>query len=488
MIFYKNLKPHKDVKNKTLVFSLFDEGVKTKDDSVSKPNLCKKVFNFDFQSGALLPGLGIRELQIPTNISTMAGMHPIVISSFTPTNLIQDRWYNADNGTYHQKIMIVGDDHCVYAVPIPDIFDGVPGLLANRLTSQPSCVCNYRIGDEDGTLYFAKNGALFLSYNQNLLFTDVPEMVSCVVHYNRFFGILKNERNKLIYTTKTNLQQWTTGEQTQVVEFLDDKGLFTKLVKFNDYVYLFMEYGITKISVYSASNDFSYTHLYLSSTRIFENSIQVCGDKIVFATNEGLYAFNGNSVTKILSDYDVYFKDLENKNCTSASFDGKYYLASKLKSEDDGICTNNVLFEIDINAKNVNICKGVDIKKMAVLQTDVMRGVLVLFNDLNSLKIGEITHDGNLFSDSLKKSWTSFETDLGQEAKRKHIKKIFLQTSTECKVKIKSDEDEKEYDFSGDSKIQELPVNICGNLFQFIFETESENCKICKPVIGFDVL
>ena len=109
MIFYKNLKPHKTTKNKTLVFSLFEEGVTTKDDSVSKPNMCKKVFNFDFQSGALLPGLGVSELKVPSDISTMGGMHPIVMA-VAPTNILQDRWYNSSTQEYYNKLMMVGSN------------------------------------------------------------------------------------------------------------------------------------------------------------------------------------------------------------------------------------------------------------------------------------------------------------------------------------------------------------------------------------------
>ena len=313
-------------------------------------------------------------------------------------------------------------------------------------------------------------------------------MVSCVVHYGKFFGITKNARNKLIYTTKTDLQQWTAGEQHASIEIVDEMGLFTKLVKFNDYVYLFSEYGITKISLYSASNDFSLSHLYRSSARIFEESIQVCGDKIFFATGDGFYSFNGSSVTKILQNYDVYFGDLDNRNCTSAALDGKYYLASKLKSEDDNACTNNVLFEIDIDSKKVNICKGVDVHKLAVLKTDFMSEILALFNGTNSLKIGSIMHDGNLLNVALKKTWVSFNTDLDFPAKRKQIKRVFAQTATDCKIKIVSDEDEQEFDFVGSAKMQEMQANICGTAFQFIFETESENCKICKPMIELNVL
>jgi len=275
---------------------------------------------------------------------------------------------------------------------------------------------------------------------------------------------------------------------------LDNRGAFLKLVAFNDYVYLFREHGITKLSIYTSKNDFSVAHLYTSTSKIFEKSICVCGEEVFFMTRDGLYAFNGSSVKKICEQYEHIFQNLDNRNCSSACLDGKYYLATKCNFDDSGIVgcengdfVNNVLFEIDVESQKLNILRGINIKKILAIDTPYISKLVACFYD-KPQKIGELCFCGKYFDDAIVKEWKSYSSDLGEHGKRKRLKELILASSTECEVEIISDEETKTFKFEGSEKEQRLPINIYGKNFQFCFKSSAESCEICKPRVVFEVV
>lgn len=497
MIFYKNVKKHKKTSEKSLMFSVFANGlVSNKDDLISKPNECKMMYNLTCKDGALKTGLGFKDFEVPATYDNLEECHSYNFAEKIDEikGIWLDRWFNTTLERFVFQILMVDSENVVWGVPLVDSFNGFVWQKSSKLQSEPLYGCAYRVENEDSALFFSKEGMLYLAAHAEGLYTDVPALISCVVHYDNFFGITNTNRNTLIYTTNLNLKNWS-DEESSAIEFLDNRGSFTKLVAFNDYVYLFRENGITKISIYTSKNDFSFTHLYTSTSKIYENSVCVCGEKVFFVTRDGLYTFNGNSVDKVLDDYDIYFKNLENKNCASACLNGKYYLATKCFFEDDkqvgcenSEFVNNVLFAVDINDFSVDVFRGVDIRKLLSIDNPYTNKLCACFYNANKQRIGQLTTDGKLFGNSNVKLWKSFFTDLNFKSKRKKIKEIIINTHYECEVEIKSDEETKTYKFSGNMKEQRASVCVYGKNFQFIFKTNAEKCEISKPMIVFDVV
>ena len=497
MIFYKNLKRKRNTQQKNLVYSIFSDGETSNvDESLVKANQCKRSYNFSYKDGTLKTGLGIGDLKVPATEADLQTLHTFDFSQIEEIkNIIFNKWYNVNTGKYYYQLLIIDENFKIRMLPMIDEYNGYVWVRENRLEEEPSFICDYRLNGLESTIYFTTTGALALSYAQSIIYPNIPAMISCVVHYDKFFGITKANRNKLVYTTHTELNEWTASEQQSVVEFLDNSGLFTKLVTFNDYVYLFRENGITKISLYSSNDSFSCTHLYFSPSKIFEQSVCVCGDKIYFATRDGVYTFNGNSVAKVLGQYDVYFKNLNNENCSSACLDGKYYLATKCNFFDNqqvgcesGTYTNNVLFEIDINSGKMDMLRGVDIKKLVSVTCPFANKVVAIFNNTNANKVGEISHDGQVFGQATQKVWESFSTDFGFYNQRKKIKEVILTATNDCKISIESDEENKIFDVFGAENVQRMQINVSGKSFKVTFLTNSQTNKISKPKLVFDVV
>ena len=496
MIFYKNLKKHKALQEKDLVFSIFEDGLVTgKDDSVAKPAACKNFYNLSYGDGALKTGLGFRDLQVPSNTTNLEDCHSFNFASKMDEidGIWMQRTYSNAFKEYSYVLLLIDSENKIWKADLIDDFDGYFSVRSQMLESYPTFQCVYRIDNEDGIAFFSNELMLYLTSNSEGYYANVPAMISCVVHYDKFFGVTNKNRNTLIYTSNLNLKEWQE-EESSAIEFLDNRGMFTKLVAFNDYVYLFREYGITKISLYSAKNDFSFTHLYTSSSKIYENSVCVCGDLVFFATRDGLFTFNGNSVNKIDKDFSGLLEKLDNTNCSSACLDGKYYLATKCNFSDGekvgceaGEFVNNVLFEIDINDFSLDVLRGVDIRKVLAVDNPFMSKLCACFYGQNKQRVGELIKSGQTFETANEKCWKSFKTDLGFCGKRKKIKEIFLTTLFDCEVEIETDEETKILEFSGSKKEQRMRLNIGGKDFQFTFKTQAEKCDIKKPKIVFDV-
>ena len=501
MIFYKNNKKHKKTEEKNLVFSVFGNGiVKEVDDLIAKPNECKNFYNLTFKNGALKTGYGFKHLTAPSDKNLPEDQwHTFRFSDYVSKidDIWVNRWFNADINEFVYQILLYEDStKLLYGVPMIDQYEGMLWKKTELIESYPTYECEFRLENQDGAMFFTNEGMVFLSQTISNKYEDVPAMISCAVHYDNFFGITNTNRNTLVYTTNLNLKQWA-DENNSTLEFLDNRGAFEKLVAFNDYVYLFREHGITKLSLYSTKDDFSCTHLYTSSSRIFEKSVCVCGDKIFFMTRDGLYSFNGTNAQKVAEKNDKYLRWLDNSNCYAVCHLGKYYLASRYDF-DDGIAVgceaeedfvNNVLFEIDVETFDMNIYRGIDIKTLLSLDSPFMCKLCACYNSTeNKNVIGELSFDGKTFGDNTNKFWTSYKTDLTFRGKRKKVKEIVINSLYDCKMKIVSDEESSEIEILGSEKEQRIPTNVCGKVFEFVFETDQQYCEISKPMIVFDVV
>lgn len=498
MLIYKKLRKHKHTAEKDIVFSVFDAGIKSKkDDSVENPTACKNSYNFSLADGALKTGLGFKDLEVPYSAADLSKLHTF---DFLGRGITEIKWIdcyrfkNTEDGKNYYHLNVVDQQGRLWYCVLLEDEIGIPVIKSDVEIKEIISCFEYRIGDRDCILYFTPDGLVYSSAYQTSLYSEVPPLLSCAVHYDKLFGITNSNRNELVYQENLDVREWDK-ETSSVIQFLDQRGSFTKLVVFSNYVYLFREHGITRISEYTPTKEFTFTHLFTSTSRIFEDSICVCNSAVYFVTRDGLYAFNGSSVTKICTDYDVYFTKLDNSNCASCAVNGKYYLASRLNFDDERKVgcesenfVNNVLFEIDIESKKVEILRGVDIKRIIKIDLPEYCRVAACFNGKLSSHVGQLGNYGSAFDNDSVKVWESFATDLGYQGKKKKIKEILLTTKTDCTIEIISDLESKKFDFVGGEREQRLSVSCLGNTFKFVISTPSKECEICKPKIVFDVV
>ena len=237
MIFYKNLKKHRNTKEKNLRFSIFQKGVVTdKDESVLDGNVCTNAYNINFSDGALKTGLGFEDFSVPADRENVEECHTFNFASKMDEicYLWMDRWFNNDTNQYYYQLLMIDSSNSLYGVVVPDRYNGLVMKKTDRIEEKTLTYGrNYRIDNLDSSIFFTDQGMVYLTYTGEQVFTNVPAMISCEVHYGNFFGITNQNRNTLVYTKNLNLTEWDSA-QSSTIEFLDNRGAFTKLVAFND--------------------------------------------------------------------------------------------------------------------------------------------------------------------------------------------------------------------------------------------------------------
>ncbi len=244
--------------------------------------------------------------------------------------------------------------------------------------------------------------------------TNVPTMTSMCYNDGILFCSIESPAYKIWYAKDWQFENiGDIGENSGYLILEDDIGDARKVLTFDEDVYVFRDYGITKIM--NTKGELSVNQVYVSNTRIFPNTVCLCGNEIVFMTIDGIYSFNGSSVSKIDIDISKYLTT-QNDNAYASSLGDLYYLALKLDFKDDKkvLCENNeyennALLILNVNDGAYQILRGIDIKNLCPARCEEFEKMLVTFNGTNATKIGEIVDESVSMNEALPKYWLSQE-------------------------------------------------------------------------------
>lgn len=488
-MFYKNVLKTKKTKSKEFQFDMFSSPAQTdKDDSVCNFNLTDECYNFRTNSGALVSGYGFKDFASPLSKTDLNNESVVVVSGNEISALWSFEWYDKNNDENKYYSMYFNDQK---KICYDDMFGARPTtLLVNTSFSDVPVGIRYKFDGIDSMIFSGEGQNLLVLKGQSQLTSEnVPRLISICAHFGKLFAITAEARGRLVYSDNENILEWNDA-QTQNLDFSDSRGNLTKIVSFDDYVYIFREYGITRISEYSSDSEFAITHLYQSDSYIYPNSIAHCGNRIYFLERSGLKYFNGSSVHSVEIN-EIKKLSLVNNNCYGQCFEGRYFLACKMDFQEGQVgCEttsfiNNALLVYDEEGEHCEVVRGVDIRVMLALQNPYKPKLIACFNGDNKAKIGELTKEGKIFSEKLPAKWQSVKSDLGQTGKIKKIKKIYIKSVSDCTLTIKSDEEEKSFALLGTDKLQELSCNVVGKEFSVKLSSQSEvACKISSLVLS----
>lgn len=488
-MFYRNALKTKKTQSKTFEFDMFSSPAQTgKDDSVCDFNLTDECYNFRTNSGALVGGYGFEDFASPLSKTDLENESTVAISGNEISALWSFEWYDKANDENKYYSMYFNDQ---MKICYDDMFGARPTtLLVNTSFTVAPVGIRYKLDGIDSMIFSGKGQNLLVLKGQSQLTSEnVPRLISICSHFGKLFAITAEARGRLVYTDNENILEWS-DEQTKNLDFSDSRGNLTKIVSFDDYVYIFREYGITRISEYSSDSEFAITHLYQSDSYIYPNSIAHSGDRIYFLEKSGLKYFNGSSVRSVEAN-EVKNLSLVNNNCYGQCFEGKYFLACKMDFQEGQVgCetssfTNNALLVYDEADEHCEVVRGIDIRSMLALQNPYKPKLIACFYGENKAKLGQLTEEGKAFSLLLPAKWQSVKSDLGQAGKRKKIKKILIKSLSDCTLTIKSDEEEKSFALAGQNKLQELSCNVVGKEFAVLLSSQSgPSTKISSLVLS----
>lgn len=372
------------------------------------------------------------------------------------------KWYDSQNKKNVYALYYFNDEKNIC---FDNLFGERPDIFIHPTTfTEIPAGCSYSISGQDAMIFSGEGDSLYVvTGNYGHEVETAPVLLSVCTHYDKLFAITAGARRSLVYTENLDILTWDDS-QTSHLSFSDSLGNLNKIISFNDYLYLFRDFGITRVSSYSSESDFSVSHLYQADGYIFPGSIAQGGDKVYFLEKSGLKEFNGSSVKDIAPLTRYLFEGQENKYCSGACFEGKYYLACKL-STGQSTGENNALLVYDSQSEEVTICTGMNIRQLQVLPNPIKSKLIACFYGEHKGKIGQLALDGKLFGQDLEKVWQSAWTDFGEKDMKK-ILSLSLLTKFDCTLTISSDVEEKSFQITGSDKLQEKSVCVLGKIFQ----------------------
>lgn len=492
-MFYRKKIKTKPFQNKTIVLNLFGENINA--DSVHlKDGQGTMCYNFENKNGALKTSLGFESLKLPVADGSTLKRSLIIFNESDVLKTWHFKYFDHINKREIDKIMFYNadgrlsvfnlftyDDY-TYIITHPEVFESVPVGI------------NYCMDGEDYML-FSGEGGLY-AYTQHMLPVlneDCPKLLAICKAYENLFIIPKIDRGSVFHTQ--NLDPRELNESISEIDLTGDIGRLCSLVNFDDYLFIFRDYGIIRCSMYGSADNFSISEMYRSATKIFADTIVVCGSMIVFMTQDGIYKFTGSGTHKFELNIDKIFQNDNNKYATACYFRGKYYLACRLNFDDDEKVgcenktgyKNNAIIILDVKTDKFSITRGIDISSLLSLNAGSLNTILATFYGEHSNQIGVLNNSGKIFNTQLPSKWQSAEFDFEKPNKLKIIRKILIKSKYNCILKIKSDLEEKSIKIFGQNKLTEINVKIKGKTFQIIISADDENASISLLTLNADI-
>ena len=392
-------------------------------------------------------------------------------------------------------MILLADDNTLYALPINQT-GGAQQIDARPFNALPYAV-NYRLKGNDVIIFCSAHDDMrvYDGVNEPQVIPDAPKVSSMCVHYDRLFATTEQDKNTLVFSDDLDPTNWNIGiEEAGYITMTDDRGALLKVVSFLNNLYVFREYGISRLVAYGQQASFSLSHLFLSTGKIFGDTVVVCGNTILFLTELGLFQFDGSNAKKILSNLDGYFEGVDNSKAQADFCDGKYYLTANLNF-DDGMTTfaekhgstNNAIVEVDLIKGSVNFLRGFDASCVIALKGDGINGLFVCFGDKSDYAygIGQLQKGGRIFDSSTLKVWICPNFDLNSLGQKKKLCYITLLTKEDVTLVITVDEKEHYFDLVGKPNGQTIPINLTGENFGLKIVATTPTMYVSRPQLVF---
>lgn len=446
------------------------------DDLLSPPTSPEISFNFCFSDGALKSGLGVERFAIKNGFSEIV---PELPNGVYASKVFFYKRYDADLAREDNRIIVLTPELEFYECNISvgsSTFSHIEGL---SFSAVPTAVC-YKYNGNDVIIFSAGGVLKVYDGNSVLTVTDVPEITSMCVHGERLFVTTGGEQTSLWFSDDFDPTQWYVSlDQAGFIDFQDGRGRLLKVVSFNNYVYVFRNYGITRLSAFGAQTEFSATGLFLGSGRIFQNSIVDCGNRIIYLAEDGFYSFDGVSSVRILSEYDKYLKGVDNRFAKGVFYNGKLFFTLALNVGETISC----VLCYDVFQGMSFIAKDLYIYDMEIIRANEYSQMIGLCTFSHNLV--QMNFNGAFFNQPLRKVWKSRFCDFGIP-KHKTLQKITLYSPNDLTVNVKGEHSEKTFEVKGKNGVTEISVGVSGKLFSVEVESQTMQVDISKITLYFN--
>lgn len=380
----------------------------------------------------------------------------------------------ASNGLHDDRIVVHLADGSFWYTSVfwNESWQKVPSLVMDGDVD----AVNYNYNGSDVLLLCSADDGLFMIEDGTAYAcSSAPKFTSIAIHNERVFGSVNGTHNQVWFSDDFNPSNWSVSEtEAGYINFADDFGEAIKVVSFLGYLYVFREYGIFRLTAYGDQNDFILKKVFTDTGRIYKDSIVLCGDKIMFCAEDGIFAFDGYDAVVVAKECPK----VKNKNTLCCAYlDNCYYIACNLEECDGDV--NNAVVKFDTEKKQICVLADVSVASFCTVKTHNGSDILCCMNGEYQNRLGMLSKSGCVFSNPTKKVYKSPKSILG-DTRLKIVRSVSLVSKYPITLGVDIDGKIKKVDVKGSDKLQFIPIERSGYRIAFVFESNTQNAYVAS--------
>lgn len=459
----------------------------TKEDSLPL-NYATYGYNISTRNGILTDSVGIERTDYDGSVFPDASKDRVEVDK-----IFYFKHYSYYYGAKNDRIIVFRQNK-VYQSEIDGTeFREIEGM---NFTTRNVKFLNYYSNDNDYLVAVSEKGEMKLFDGFDVTNVEnCPKLSDACVHFGRIFGIVSTS-SRIYFSSLLDPTNWNASlQEGGYITMTDDGGIVKRIVSFKDNLYIFREYAVYKLTAFADQTDFVLSKIYTGNNKICPDTVTVCNDKILFVADDGFYSFDGYTIKKILRNIFPLIED--NTNALSCFFNHKYYLATRIKTDENLVgdetyiyhpLQNNGMIIYDVDTSEISIFRGADIKGFMPISTDNINKLFVCFQNYMRLDtIGVVTETGRLFGRKLIKKWASPVTNFETLSKDKVLKRLYISSNVPITLTTKLENDTK-FHLNAMYKAQMVPVNKRADKIGLVIETDADNFAVSGMLLEFDLI
>ena len=441
-------------------------------------------YNFGFRNGKLVAGTGIAPLQ-PVDPVTR---QPYPIPTMPPTkatrNLFVARNANASSG---YTTLVVSDKN------------GLEILPATKGANWQHVSCPHPVKQAISYLHEDKDLLLMSGDFDGILIWDgdkVTEVASALrvlslcVHEERVFAVVQDKRNEVWFSSAFDPYNWNVSAQEGgYIAFDGTLGSVRVVKSLGEYLYIFCDYGIYRLSVYADQSQFVLKKVYHSCDRIYAASIVDCKDTVAFASAQGVHLFDGYRVSRLA----VRLGDImppASEDISGVYADECYYLSIADNRVGypyvslDGAQGKYALLTVDLRTKQMSLARAGRLRSLQPMVTPLQSCAVGLSDDTES--VVTLDQSGNCLGRPPARLWRVNNIDFGKNMQEKVIRNIEYSTTATYVFGVVADGVVREFVLPPNR--HQVQIQIKARVFDFYIRSDASDVEIDAPVLTVDVL
>lgn len=448
-----------------------------------------ETYNFRFEDGMLKGNIGVENAKGHYASVPGAGFdYPALPSGVTVKDVFV--YTRRHDGEYDDKLILQCTDGSLYHT---GIFSSAPWTKINTdyLLLGDATAVNYNYDGNDVLLLSSASCQLAVLNDTTLkAVPDAPRLSSLAVHYERVYGTQNEYENKVWFSDDFNPENWTVASNAAgYVSFADECGDALAVVSFLNYLYIFREHGIFRLTAYGDQQEFSLKKLFTGTGRIYKNTIALCGDRIMFLTDDGVMTFDGYDVRPAIKELPELASAYR---CMGAYHDGCYFLLCTTAvrpelSVDDTPGCNNTVLRYSIKDGATDMLTAGYFFTMRACRTHTACDLLLALTNPPGGKLGMLSKRGEFFGTPLKKLYRTPCNDLNVN-KFKIIRSVNVTTMSDLELTVITDDRKKTYTVKGSSLPQTVFVDRGGKNVGLELRSSMMYAEIAPLTVNLDFM